>query len=457
MGRFTALLFCFFICSIRPASSQHFSFLPKNKQLWNGYTIAILPPLFQEHPMSNIQSDSISSLPSFTKTINPRELYTRVKVTFPDGLRYVIFEHDRLDTLFIQYSSILLNIEQLQKEKEIQKEISKITYKQLKKYRYGIFKKKMDKNKLKEAILSGEIYKNDSILYRSNPTLSSLSKAQFDSFYFEKLPFDFGWNNFDLFPLYLLGANSKQILFSRKLWESNSKPIAYSIFANSLFEERKSKLRELFSLIHDHDGDSFEGALALWYTYYFLKSGGLTFADSNSNAVTIDEIREIINTIEDGFHKKNFYIFLESLTPGDLLKQDYVFHTINGEQIKLSGFIDKEWVLLDFWATWCQPCIKAFPELAAFYSEYRNNFNLISISVDNDYGDFSRWVKRHEQKYQWPFLHATQSHPIVSNMKVRAYPSYFLIKVKTGETLGPIHTVSELRQVFENEQKTINH
>lgn len=412
----------------------------------------LIPPPFQEYQASTVKPHPISSFPAFTKSIDTDQMFVGIGVYFPDRVDYlsIICSNIGSDTLFVEHQDLLNKVAQKKKEKVVRKEISGLTAKQLKKYSSGFIRKKLDPQKLAEAIVSGEIFTKDTSLYTSNLNLKGLSHSKLDSIYFEELPFAFGWKNLDLFPLYLTEVNSRQISLSTANWKSNSKHIAYSIFMNTSFDKRKSKLEDLFNIIKVQQGDRFEEALALWYTYYFVKSGGLTFTNSNPNAFTIQEIGEFLNTIEDGLYKKSFLLFLESLRPGDLLKQDYAFRTVSGDQIKLSNLIDKEWVLLDFWATWCQPCIRAFPELAAFYAENENKLNLLSLSVDNKFADFSKWTLRNEKKYPWPFLSATQSHPIVTNLKVSAYPSYYLIKVKTGETIGPIHKVSELKDVLDS-------
>ena len=40
-------------------------------------------------------------------------------------------------------------------------------------------------------------------------------------------------------------------------------------------------------------------------------------------------------------------------------------------------------VLINFWATWCKPCVKEFPELVKLYNNYKDkNFQLVFISAD---------------------------------------------------------------------------
>ncbi|WP_317170863.1 TlpA family protein disulfide reductase [Sphingobacterium micropteri] len=56
---------------------------------------------------------------------------------------------------------------------------------------------------------------------------------------------------------------------------------------------------------------------------------------------------------------------------------------ISGEPISLSQLSDK-YVLLDFWGSWCAPCIKGLPQLKSLASRNHENINLISIAFEKE-------------------------------------------------------------------------
>ena len=58
-------------------------------------------------------------------------------------------------------------------------------------------------------------------------------------------------------------------------------------------------------------------------------------------------------------------------------------------------------VLIDFWATWCPPCVLEIPELNAFYAEHRDNgVELLAIAIDaDDPAELAEWVAERDVQY----------------------------------------------------------
>ncbi len=63
---------------------------------------------------------------------------------------------------------------------------------------------------------------------------------------------------------------------------------------------------------------------------------------------------------------------------------DFTIKTVDGGNVKLSELLEEGPVLLDFWATWCQPCKQALPHLDRIYTTYKDRgFTMLGISIDN--------------------------------------------------------------------------
>ncbi len=60
---------------------------------------------------------------------------------------------------------------------------------------------------------------------------------------------------------------------------------------------------------------------------------------------------------------------------------DFKVTDTNGKSHSLSGYKGK-WVLVNYWATWCPPCLEEIPDLIALHETKKNNLVVIGIAMD---------------------------------------------------------------------------
>lgn len=80
---------------------------------------------------------------------------------------------------------------------------------------------------------------------------------------------------------------------------------------------------------------------------------------------------------------------------------DFTLPDVNGNQVKLSSFRGK-YVLVDFWASWCQPCRGENPNLVKAYEAFKGkNFTILGVSLDRP-GEKAEWLKAiKDDKLNW--------------------------------------------------------
>jgi peroxiredoxin len=105
---------------------------------------------------------------------------------------------------------------------------------------------------------------------------------------------------------------------------------------------------------------------------------------------------------------------------------DFTVKTLDGKNLTLANFQGK-FVLLDFWATWCAPCVAELPNLKAIHEAYRDDraFVIISLSLDERADVLSRFVK--DDELPWLQGIVGPESPVVTAYGATAIPATFLI------------------------------
>ena len=103
---------------------------------------------------------------------------------------------------------------------------------------------------------------------------------------------------------------------------------------------------------------------------------------------------------------------------------DFQVTDLKGEALSLEKYRGQV-VLLDFWATWCPPCIAEIPNVKRTYEKYKDQkFQIIGISLDRSKEPLEAYIEKEDLAW----IHYWDNIGKVSNLyKVNAIPSTFLM------------------------------
>jgi thiol-disulfide isomerase/thioredoxin len=160
------------------------------------------------------------------------------------------------------------------------------------------------------------------------------------------------------------------------------------------------------------------------------------FADNLAGAATsageVEAAREVYATLLKKFGGDNAN--LKQKVIDDLARLDRVGRPaptvsvtdLDGKPFRLDDLRGK-YVLIDFWATWCAPCLAELPRVQAAEAKYRDKgFRVLSVSLDETRGAVADFVR--VRKLSWTQIHnATCAGDLVKDFGVGSIPATFLV------------------------------
>lgn len=182
------------------------------------------------------------------------------------------------------------------------------------------------------------------------------------------------------------------------------------------YEKNPSKLVKAYSLI--------------FYAYHIQSQGN------------IKKLREVYEKIKGEFgNLKEIKSYLIDLNPDKKIMEgkdilDFKVKLFNKDEYISNESLKGKYYLLDFWATWCSPCIAELPNLRKVYEKYKGkNFEILSISLDEDKEKVKTFISKNKMEWLNTIMDNGWNNPIVKKFEVFGIPSTILVD-STGKIIA---------------------
>lgn len=113
-----------------------------------------------------------------------------------------------------------------------------------------------------------------------------------------------------------------------------------------------------------------------------------------------------------------FYMFNKFAVQSDVSLNQNKVQTLEGKNVDLNDYIGKP-LVINYWATWCKPCVKEFPYFNEANDTFKNKVNFIMIS-DENIDEIIHFKKSKE--YNLNYLHSKIN---LSELGINALPTTY--------------------------------
>ena len=226
----------------------------------------------------------------------------------------------------------------------------------------------------------------------------------------------------------LTGTDDDELLNSiDKLIESSQLSMGEMVTKLRAFQSNTSpEFRTLYDQYIQLNTLLKQDLLKLFYNHPNTYSSFLIFAEQMA-MFDIDDAMNVFLHYSDNIKQSTLGQKINKSLIVDNVPLSIVQNDSNGKPVSLEKLRGK-YVLVDFWASWCGPCMKEVPSLKSAYAEYKDKgFEIFGISLDNDRSKWLEAIRKNEMNW----IHTSDlkgwENVVAKEFKIQSIPASFLL------------------------------
>ena len=133
--------------------------------------------------------------------------------------------------------------------------------------------------------------------------------------------------------------------------------------------------------------------------------------------------------------------------------KDYKLLDLNNVPFSVdSALKEKDYVLLDFWGTWCLPCIELTPQLKRLFDTHEN-LNIVGNATDRDIASVKDYVRKNNITWKNSFNDASPK-GIKRDLRISAFPTFILIDKNRNIVYRGVgkSALNEIEKIIQNKK-----
>lgn len=102
-------------------------------------------------------------------------------------------------------------------------------------------------------------------------------------------------------------------------------------------------------------------------------------------------------------------------------------NTFDGSSFNLEALRGK-YVVLDFWGTWCGPCISGMPKMKEYREKYKSTLEIVGVASESDNGERWKNFLTNKPEFQWPqVLSKKDEEDFILKFNIAGYPTKIIV------------------------------
>lgn len=181
------------------------------------------------------------------------------------------------------------------------------------------------------------------------------------------------------------------------------------------------------------------------------------FKRSDKMKITFNALLNILLVVVAGLFIGRYFYQQPRFVNGEPAP-DFTAMAIGGQQLRLSG-LQGQYVLIDFWGSWCGPCRRDNPRLVQLYRKYHRaafreaeGFEMVSIGIEENEGRWRSAIERDGLFWPYQILDKATSlrffdSELAKKFGVKKVPTKYLLNPK-GQIIAVNPSVEELDEIL---------
>lgn len=160
----------------------------------------------------------------------------------------------------------------------------------------------------------------------------------------------------------------------------------------------------------------------------------------------------IADVPEDSLRMEEFrqrIAFAKNTTKGGELV-DLELQDVNGKLCHLIDIVPRnQYVLVDFWASWCGICLAAMPEIKKVADEFKGKFSVIGVSIDTKHEAWTKAMEKHPEPWPQYITTAKGYDDLFHKYQVGNGVPYYLMITPDGKVLGSPSNPEKVKEILQ--------